>query len=127
MKHFSWKPLIIQEVLVDYDTILYVDSSIRFKANNIEPVVKACRDVGFLTQFIGFNLICFTALNQFIWFGETWKEYEDFFTIEANILMFHRTFLTNLIMKAWVTCALDQSCMVFLCYYICYNAKLNFI
>lgn len=25
--------------------------------------------------------------------------------------MFHRTFLTNLIMKAWVTCALDESCM----------------
>jgi hypothetical protein len=50
-------------------------------------------------------------MNQFLWFGDSWKTYENFLTIEANILMFHRTFLTNLIMKAWVTCALDESCM----------------
>lgn len=116
LKKFSWKPLIIQEVLKEYDTILYVDSSIRFKSSEIGPLVESCKDVGFLTQFIGFNLVCYTTMNQFVWFGETWKNYEEFFTIEANILMFHSSFLTNLIMKAWVTCALQENCMV--CIYV---------
>ena len=50
-------------------------------------------------------------MKQFEWFGDSWKSYENLLTIEANILMFHKSFLTNLIMKAWVTCALDESCM----------------
>lgn len=48
---------------------------------------------------------------MFNWFGETSQNYEDFFTIEANILIFSRNFLTTLMMKAWVTCALDKDCI----------------
>ena len=119
--------------------MLYVDSSIRFKSGEVRPIVNACKNVGLLTQYIGNSAIksnrkfhvaqilkqvscqkktkkalklnCYTNPKMFDWFNETADSYEDFFTIEANILMFHRSFLTSLIMKAWVTCALDVDCI----------------
>ena len=48
---------------------------------------------------------------MFTWFGEETKSFETFFTIEANILLFQQSFLTSLIMKAWITCALDRDCI----------------
>ncbi len=40
------------------------------------------------------------------WFGENVDDFENFDTIEANILYFTNNFITALVMKAWVTCAL---------------------
>lgn len=111
LKKFSWKPLIIQESLLKYETVLYIDSSIRFLNNEIAPIVNSCTDVGMLTQYIGLKLVCYTNPKMFEWFEEESKSYEDFFTIEANILMFHRSFLTSILMKAWITCALDENCI----------------
>ena len=45
------------------------------------------------------------------WFGDNTSTYEQFYTIESCILLFQRSFLTTLLMKGWVTCALDESCM----------------
>lgn len=39
------------------------------------------------------------------------KKYEEVFSIDANFLLFKKSILTSLIMKAWVTCALDESCI----------------
>ena len=94
-----------------HKTVLYIDSSIRFLNNEISPVVNTCENIGMLTQYIGLKLVCYTHPKMFEWFEEKSNSYDDFFTIEANILMFHNTFLTNIIMKAWVTCAMDPNCI----------------
>ena len=49
--------------------------------------------------------------KMFDWFRLDIEPYEDMFTIDANFLMFKRGFVTSLIMKAWVICALDSSCI----------------
>jgi hypothetical protein len=108
---YAWKPLIIQETLRTHETVIYIDSSVRFYNNELEPLVNTLRDVGLLTQYIGLKLNCYTNPKQFEWFGETAKSFQDFYTIEANILFFHRNFITMLMMKAWVTCALDVNCI----------------
>ena len=93
--------------------MLYVDSSIRFRSNQISSIERVSEDVGLLTQFIGLKLLCYTNPRMFDWFGEknATVDYADFFTIEANILLFHKNFLGSLLMKAWVTCALDKDCI----------------
>ncbi len=48
---------------------------------------------------------------MFDWFQEKPESFKEFYTIEANILMFHQNFLTKLLMKAWVTCALEENCI----------------
>jgi hypothetical protein len=108
---YSWKPLIIQEALRDYSTVIYIDSSIRFLSSDMRPIIDTLKRVGMLTQFIGLRLTCYTDPKMFAWFGEEAESYEQFFTIEANILLFHQTFLTSLIMKAWITCALYEDCI----------------
>lgn len=91
--------------------MLYIDSSIRFLNNKIAPIVNTCSEVGMLTQYIGLKLTCYTHPMMFRWFDESPSSYENFFTIEANILMFHQSFLTSILMKAWITCALDPNCI----------------
>ena len=111
LKTYSWKPLLIQETLKEYETVIYIDSSIRFQSSEISPIIESLKNVGMLTQFIELKLNCYTNPKMFDWFHETKDNYEDFFTIEANILLFHRSFITSLIMKAWVTCALEEQCI----------------
>ncbi len=91
--------------------MLYIDSSIRFLNSEIAPIVNTCKNVGMLTQYIGLKLVCYTDPKMFEWFEEKPNSYEDFFTIEANILMFHSSFLTSILMKAWITCAMDENCI----------------
>ena len=90
---------------------MYVDTSIRFKSNEIKPVIDSVRNVGLLTQYIYLRLLHYTNPLMFDWFEESSESYKEFFTIEANILFFYNNFLTKLIMKAWIACALEESCI----------------
>lgn len=94
-----------------HQSVIYIDSSIRFSSDEIKSQLATLTDVGMLTQFIGLNFNCYTDRSMFNWFGESSDMYQDFWTIEANIIFFHRNFLTQLLMKAWVTCALDKTCI----------------
>ena len=48
---------------------------------------------------------------MFTWFNLTKSNLDQLLTIEANFIIFRKSFLTSLIMKTWVSCALDQSCI----------------
>ena len=64
-----------------------------------------------INSTIFLDLNCYTNPKMFEWFGEKSESYKLFYTIEANILLFHQNFLTSLLMKSWVTCALDRNCI----------------
>ena len=64
-----------------------------------------------IKKFIFIDLICYTNPKMFEWFGEKSETYKLFYTVEANILLFHQNFLTSLLMKSWITCALDENCI----------------
>ena len=103
---FIWSKQTLKESIRDFGSVIYIDSSIRFKSGDLKPLFSVLPRTGMLTQFIGLKLTSYTDPKMFDWFGETADSYKGFFTIEANIFMFHDTFLTALMIKAWVTCAL---------------------
>ncbi len=91
---------------------MYIDSSIRFQNQNLQPSLATAKVSGIASQTLDyFNLTCYTNPRMFHWFKETEADYESIPTLEANIIMFHKSFLTSLVMKTWVTCALDETCI----------------
>jgi hypothetical protein len=57
----------------------------------------------------------YTDKRLYDWFGDnpTLQSMQYVIkTLEANAFLFRKSFVTELIMKAWVTCALDTKCMV---------------
>ena len=108
---YAWKPLIIQEVMSQYKSVIYLDSSIRFTSNKIANIFGMTREIGMLSRYIRTNLTCYTDERMFNWFGSDRSEFKDMYSLEANFLLFNRNFLTSLIMKSWLTCALDETCI----------------
>jgi hypothetical protein len=90
---------------------MYIDSSIRFNTNEINSIIEASQETALLTRYISLYLTCFTHPLMFEWFGETPNMFRNIFTTEANFILINNNFLTSLIMKAWVYCALDKSCI----------------
>ena len=110
LKTYAWKPLIIQEVFNSHQTIVYIDSSIYFNSNEMKQSYDTAINIGMSSQLLGADLNYYTNPKMFKWFKEQPKDYEIKF-LEANLLIFNRCFVTSLIMKSWVTCALDVNCM----------------
>lgn len=90
---------------------MYIDSSIRFNTNEINSIIETSKDTSLLTRYIPLYLTCFTHPLMFEWFRETPQTFRNVFTTEANFILINNNFLTALIMKAWVYCALDKSCI----------------
>ena len=65
----------------------------------------ACRELP------GHYLPCFTLGGTFSWFNETQTAYDDIYIAEAGFVAVTDNFLSRLILKTWVTCALDSNCI----------------
>lgn len=65
-----------------------------------------------MRELPGHFLPCFTRSNAFTWFNHSYTQFDDIYMAEANFLAVTDTFLSRLIIKAWLTCALDEKCLV---------------
>ncbi len=91
---------------------MYVDSSIKFISKKIKPSLTVALRNGISSQTLTYlNLTCYTDPGMFKWFKETPEDYSNVPSLEANIIFFKKSVLTALVMKAWVTCALDKTCI----------------
>ena len=90
---------------------MYIDSSIRILTDKIGSHLTTLKNTWMLSRIITLKLNCYTNPLMYKWFGENTSTYEEFYTMEAGVLLFQRSLLTTLLMKAWLTCALDKSCI----------------
>ena len=54
---------------------------------------------------------CFTLTETFSWFNETYSVFDDIYIAEAGFVAVTDNFLSRLVLKTWVTCALDPKCI----------------
>lgn len=59
----------------------------------------------------GHYLSCFTLTGTFSWFNETSTVFDDIYIAEAGFVAVTDNFLSRLVLKTWVTCALDPECI----------------
>ena len=65
-----------------------------------------------MTRYLpGLHLPCYTDPRMFQWFGKTSDDFQNVNTAEANFIILHNSFINSVIMKAWVSCALDENCI----------------
>ncbi|CAF3478381.1 unnamed protein product [Rotaria socialis] len=113
LKFYSFKPFVIQDALRRYGTIIYGDSSIRFKSNSFSPVLIDNYIRGFAVRELpSHSLLCYTRTGTFDWFNQSYSQYDDITMAETDLLVITDTFLTRLIMKAWLICALESECIM---------------
>ncbi|CAF4976362.1 unnamed protein product, partial [Rotaria magnacalcarata] len=81
--------------------------SARFNSNSFNPVLIDNYIRGFAVRELpNHYLSCFTRTGTFGWFNQSYSQFDEIYMSEANFLVVTDTFLTRLIMKAWLTCAL---------------------
>ncbi len=59
----------------------------------------------------GHYLPCYTLSGSFSWFNETYSTFDDIYIAEAGFVAVTDNFLSRLVLKTWVTCALDSDCI----------------
>lgn len=102
----------IKETLQSYNRVIYIDTSVRLKLSAIKSLIERTKDVGVLTKYHETFISCFSDPRSFKWFQEDISHFEGVYSLEANLVIIDRTnFVAQLIMKAWVTCALDIYCI----------------
>ena len=88
-----------------------MDSSIRLKTGSIQYLIDSSKNVGLLLHYEKFKLTCYTDRKMFEWFNENPHDHETENTGQAGFILIQKTFLSSLILKSWVTCALDRDCI----------------
>ncbi|CAF1223859.1 unnamed protein product [Adineta steineri] len=109
---FAWKPIVIQDALRRFGSIIYGDTSVRYKTSNFNRLLIDNLIRGFSCRELPSHYVsCYTLSKTFTWFNDTFKTFEDIYIAEAGFLAVTDNFLSRLILKTWVTCALDSDCI----------------
>ncbi|CAF2952937.1 unnamed protein product [Rotaria sp. Silwood2] len=110
--NFAWKPIVIQDAVRRFGSIIYGDTSVRYKTSNFDRLLIDNLIRGFSCRELpGHYLPCFTLSGTFSWFNEIFSSYDDIYIAEAGFVAVTDNFLSRLVLKTWVTCALDSSCI----------------
>lgn len=91
--------------------MIYIDTTVRFHSNQVDSITDSIKKIGTLFNYKNVKLNCYSNEKIFDWFNEKPETFNSMNLIKTNVLAFHRNFLTSLILKAWVTCALDENCI----------------
>ncbi|XP_053380369.1 uncharacterized protein LOC123544933 [Mercenaria mercenaria] len=113
---YAFKPIIVQEVLMEFGFVWWVDTSIRFTTNNIDLQIAYTKAKGILytvsrNSLMKGSLTKNTLNATFNYFQEDHCKFRPFHAVWATTLLFHFDRVTRAVVKAWVICALNKPCI----------------
>ena len=117
LKGYTWKPIIIQLLLREYNFIIWNDASVRYngKQYGLEKVFKDTRKHGLQVMGGGKSSITSrTSKNTFEVLKEDPCIFSNYVEVQATWMFFQRSALIlYAVMRPWVACALHYGCMDF--------------
>ncbi|XP_045159771.1 uncharacterized protein LOC123525085 isoform X2 [Mercenaria mercenaria] len=113
---YAFKPIIVQEMLMEYGFVWWVDTSIRFTTNDIDLQIAYTKTHSILytvsRNFATKGTLTKNTLNAtFDYFHEDRCKFRPFHEVWATTLLFNFDHVTRSIVKAWVICALNKPCI----------------
>ncbi|CAF3246450.1 unnamed protein product [Rotaria socialis] len=112
LPNFAWKPIIVQDAVRRFGTIIYGDTSVRYLTSDFNRIIIDNLIRGFACRELPDHyLSCYTLGGTFSWFNETNSAFDDIYIAEAGFVAVTDNFLSRLVLKTWVTCALDGNCI----------------
>ncbi len=117
LTNFAWKPLLVHEIGLEYEIIVYTDSSIRFKTSvkrHVFPyILKANVSIlGLPALSPTTNIAQYTEDETIAYLNLTREELTELPQIQGGFLVVWMTDATvRKILDDWVDCALHQECI----------------
>lgn len=95
-----------------FGTVIYGDTSVRYMTSDFNRIIIDNLIRGFSCRELPSHyLSCYTLSGTFSWFNESYSLYDDVYIAEAGFVAVTDNFLSRLVLKTWVTCALDAECI----------------
>ena len=108
---YTWKPIIIQQTLQEYQSVIWADTSIRFR-NSFFQLLDKARFTGLMFNGLGdWDTFANTQPSTFKFINEE----PCLFTrpmVQGGFGIYYRNpFVLKYILRPWVSCALSLGCM----------------
>lgn len=116
LKTYAFKPIIVQELLMEYGFVWWMDSSIRLTTNDIDSAITYAKQNSMLytvttSDRVKLSLTKQTDKRTFKFLGEDRCKFRPFGETWATTVMFHYDRLSRAVVQAWATCALNRDCI----------------
>ncbi|XP_076461069.1 uncharacterized protein LOC143293743 [Babylonia areolata] len=110
---YAWKPFIIRALLPKTDVLVYMDASVRFRADlDLDAFFATARRRG--AQFLASldSIPNHTVMSTFRFYQEPPCLFWPFPELLAGFSVFHNEpFMTRVVVDPWVSCAFNMTCM----------------
>ena len=112
---FAWKPIIVKLISVEYDVIMYGDSSLRMKSCNISSALAYLFEFPFLDlNPVYARVIEFThdGMIKYLHYPKSRKDMAHIETLQGGCwLMWANTVMKEKLIEPWLDCALHKECI----------------
>ena len=112
---YAWKPIIIKEVSLEHDVIMYGDASMRLKSCNLEKPLEHLLDFPFFTTIpLPFRAIEFVhdSMIKYLKYPKRRKDIAHMKSIATgSLLIWAIPIFKEKLIEPWVDCALHQECI----------------
>ena len=115
LHNYAWKPIITKQMSLEYEVILYGDSSLRMKSCNITSALAYLFKFPFLDlRPLTFRSVEFThnGMIEYLHYPESRKAMAHVETLEGGCwLMWANTVMKDKFIEPWLDCALHGECI----------------
>ncbi|XP_052245606.1 uncharacterized protein LOC127854580 [Dreissena polymorpha] len=113
MKGYAWKPLVIQSAAKQHPFVVWMDASVRFTTRDLKNEFKDVQRVGVKASEGYAPIAVRTHPNTFRFLQEEACAFKELNEFEATFIMIYGTkFVSEFLLRPWVSCALAEGCLV---------------